>query len=186
MVSRSGSLNLSLALNVLSKTARVSRLRILRRTRVWPPRAVGVEISTSRQRKGAFSNSKNILRFTSMASIKAAMVSSEAGLASGSVSGTEDLYQSVEKLLAFVEGCDEEALIAAVEADVVAVHKEVLDTVSGDSGGAELGSVGGVRDHDGDDRNAWPLLLGRLGNGGDDLGIERRCGSFVHLAEDGD
>src|ERR1039458_1254112 len=41
MVSRSGSLNLSLALNVLSKTARVSRLRILRRTRVWPPRAVG-------------------------------------------------------------------------------------------------------------------------------------------------
>ena len=49
MVSRSGSANFSPALKVLSKTARVRRFRILMRTRVWPPRAVGVEISTSRQ-----------------------------------------------------------------------------------------------------------------------------------------
>ena len=48
-IDRSGSLNLSPALNVLSKTARVSRLRIFSRTSVCPPRAVGVEISTSRQ-----------------------------------------------------------------------------------------------------------------------------------------
>ena len=40
--SRSGSLNLSPALKVLSKTARVSRFRILMRTSVWPPRAVGL------------------------------------------------------------------------------------------------------------------------------------------------
>src|SRR6187402_262220 len=73
----SGSLNLSLALKVLSKTALFSRLRIFRRTSVCPPRAVGVEISTSRQAYGIFSSSTNILRFTSMASISAAMVSSK-------------------------------------------------------------------------------------------------------------
>ena len=49
MVSRSGSLNRSPALKVLSNTARVSRLRILRRTSVCPPRAVGFDTSTSRQ-----------------------------------------------------------------------------------------------------------------------------------------
>ena len=49
MTTRSGSWNLSPALNVLSNTARVSRLRILSRTSVWPPRAVGFETSTSRQ-----------------------------------------------------------------------------------------------------------------------------------------
>ena len=48
-MTRSGSLNFSPALNVLSNTARVSRFRILIRTRVWPPRAVGLETSTSRQ-----------------------------------------------------------------------------------------------------------------------------------------
>src|SRR5450631_176397 len=41
--------------------------------------AVGVETSTSRHTNGVFSNSKNILRFTSMASISAAMISSETG-----------------------------------------------------------------------------------------------------------
>ena len=64
---RSGSVNLSLALNVLSNTARVRRLRILRRTSVWPPRAVGLETSTSMQWYGAPSCSKNILRLTSIA-----------------------------------------------------------------------------------------------------------------------
>lgn len=36
------SLNFSPALKVLSNTAPVSKLRTFRRTRVWPPRAVGV------------------------------------------------------------------------------------------------------------------------------------------------
>jgi hypothetical protein len=45
--SRSGSGNLSPALKVLSNTARVSRLRILSRTSVCPPRAVGFDTSTS-------------------------------------------------------------------------------------------------------------------------------------------
>ena len=48
-ISRSGSLNFSPALKVLSNTARVSRLRIFTLTSVWPPRAVGLETSTSRQ-----------------------------------------------------------------------------------------------------------------------------------------
>src|SRR6202035_4017792 len=72
---RSGSLNLSLALNVFSKTAFVRRLRIFRRTRVWPPRAVGVFTSASRQQKGVFSSSNNVLRLTLIASISAAMKS---------------------------------------------------------------------------------------------------------------
>src|SRR5436190_4567019 len=67
--SRSGSLNLSPALNVLSNTARVNRLRILMRTSVCPPRAVGFEMSTSMQWYGAPSCSKNILRLISIASI---------------------------------------------------------------------------------------------------------------------
>src|SRR5678810_575020 len=66
---RSGSLNLSPALNVLSNTARVKRLRILMRTSVCPPRAVGFETSTSMQWYGAPSCSKNILRLISIASI---------------------------------------------------------------------------------------------------------------------
>ena len=49
---------ISPALNVLSNTARVRRFRILSRTSVCPPRAVGLEISTSMQWKGAPSNSK--------------------------------------------------------------------------------------------------------------------------------
>src|SRR5262249_25531084 len=56
-----------------SKTARVSRFRIFTRTSVWPPRAVGLEISTSRQWYGAFSYSKNILRLISIASINPAI-----------------------------------------------------------------------------------------------------------------
>src|SRR5262245_3318298 len=72
-MSRSGSANLSPALNVLSKTARVSRLRILMRTRVCPPRAVGRETSTSIVWYGAPSNSKNIFRLISIASISAAI-----------------------------------------------------------------------------------------------------------------
>src|SRR5262249_15120568 len=54
-------------------TARVSRFRIFNRTSVWPPRAVGLEISTSRQWYGAFSYSKNILRLISIASINPAI-----------------------------------------------------------------------------------------------------------------
>src|SRR5580700_8913169 len=84
---RSGSLNLSLALNVFSKTALVRRLRILRRTRVWPPRAVGVFTSASRQQKGVFSSSNNVLRLTLIASISAAMKSFKQG-------GTESHMQS--------------------------------------------------------------------------------------------
>src|SRR6202035_5999579 len=76
---RSGSLNLSLALNVFSKTAFVRRLRIFRRTRVWPPRAVGVFTSASRQQKGVFSSSNNVLRLTLIASISAAMKSFKQG-----------------------------------------------------------------------------------------------------------
>src|SRR3954463_16534937 len=72
--SRSGSLNLSLALNVLSNTALVSRFRIFNRTSVCAPLAVGVETSASRHTYGVFSSSKNVLRFTSMASISAAII----------------------------------------------------------------------------------------------------------------
>ena len=46
-VDRSGSANFSPALKVLSNTARVSRFRIFTRTSVWPPRAVGLDTSTS-------------------------------------------------------------------------------------------------------------------------------------------
>src|SRR5581483_2523177 len=74
-VTRSGSPNFSPALNVRSNTARVMRLRILTRTSVWPPRAVGFDTSTSRQWYGAFSYSKNILRLRSIASMSAAMAS---------------------------------------------------------------------------------------------------------------
>src|SRR4029079_19384328 len=81
MFSRSGSANLSPALNVRSKTARVSRLRILTRTSVWPPRAVGLDTSTSRQTYGAFSNSKNIFRLMPIASIMLAMRSILASVA---------------------------------------------------------------------------------------------------------
>src|SRR4029077_2199475 len=73
MVSRSGSANFSPALNVLSKTARVRRLRILTRTSVWPPRAVGFDTSTSTQTYGAPSNSKKVLRLISIASNSRAM-----------------------------------------------------------------------------------------------------------------
>src|SRR4051812_11322721 len=43
------------------------------RTSVWPPRAVGFEMSTSRQWYGASSYSKNIFRLISIASIWEAM-----------------------------------------------------------------------------------------------------------------
>ena len=64
-----------------SKTALVRRLRTLRRTRVRPPRAVGVFTSGFQTVVRVFSNSKNILRLILMASIKAAMKSSRAGSA---------------------------------------------------------------------------------------------------------
>ena len=73
-MTRSGSLNFSPALKVLSNTARVSRFRIFRRTSVWPPRAVGFDTSTSMQWYGAFSNSKNIFRLISIASIRLAIL----------------------------------------------------------------------------------------------------------------
>src|SRR3954468_16949889 len=73
MNARSGSLNFSPALNVLSKTACVSMLRILIRTSVCPPRAVGLETSTSRQLYGAPSYSKYDFRLISIASIMLAM-----------------------------------------------------------------------------------------------------------------
>src|SRR6266540_7151824 len=70
---RSGSLNFSPALKVLSNTARVRRLRIMTRTSVCPPRAVGFETSTSMTWYGACSYSKNILRLMSIASIRLAI-----------------------------------------------------------------------------------------------------------------
>ena len=48
----------------------------MRRTSVWPPRAVGFETSTSRQWYGAFSYSKYIFRLMSIASIRLAIASS--------------------------------------------------------------------------------------------------------------
>src|SRR5205085_9021799 len=51
----------------------VRRLRILRRTSVWPPRAVGVFTSASRQENGVLSNSNNVLRLTLIASISTAI-----------------------------------------------------------------------------------------------------------------
>src|SRR5258706_646252 len=72
-ITRSGSLNFSPALKVLSKTARLRRFRIFKRTRVWPPRAVGFETSTSRQWYGAPSYSKYIFRLISIASIRLAI-----------------------------------------------------------------------------------------------------------------
>src|SRR5688572_2683790 len=44
------------------------------RTRVWPPRAVGFDTSTSRQTYGAPSCSKNVLRLISIASRRLAMI----------------------------------------------------------------------------------------------------------------
>src|SRR3989442_807806 len=73
IVARSGSLNFSPALKVRSNTARVSRFRILILTRVCPPRAVGLDTSTSRQWYGAFSYSKYIFRLISIASISLAI-----------------------------------------------------------------------------------------------------------------
>ena len=73
-VTRSGSSNFSAALKVLSNTARVIRFLILILTRVCPPRAVGLDTSTSRQWYGAPSNSKYIFRLISRASSMAVIV----------------------------------------------------------------------------------------------------------------
>src|SRR5207237_1401534 len=55
------------------------RLRIFRRTRVWPPRAVGVFTSASRQENGVLSSSNKVLFFTLIASINTAINSSGIG-----------------------------------------------------------------------------------------------------------
>ena len=74
-------MNFSPALKVRSNTARVSMLRILSRTSVWPPRAVGFDTSTSRQWYGAFSYSKYIFRLISIASRRLAMDQHFSGVA---------------------------------------------------------------------------------------------------------
>ena len=68
----------------------------------------------------------------------------------------EEFHQIVEEGLAFVEGFDVDAFVAAVEADVVAVNEDPLNAVAGDTGDAEATAVGGTHDHVGNDRNAGP------------------------------
>ena len=68
---RSGSANFSPALKVLSKTARVSRFRILSaHERLAAARRRSRDLDVEAVRRGAFSNSKNVFRLISMASIR--------------------------------------------------------------------------------------------------------------------
>src|SRR5579863_1173558 len=62
----------------------------------------------------------------------------------------EAFDEVVEEGLAFVEGGDGHALVAAVEADVVAVEEEALHTVGWNSGDSKVFAVGGPHHHHGD------------------------------------
>jgi hypothetical protein len=89
----------------------------------------------------------------------------------------EAFDEVVEEGLAFVEGLDGDALVAAVEADVVAVEEEALDAVGGDAGDAEIFSVGGAHHHHWDYGDAGEDFVGRLGNCLEKVGTNWRGGA---------
>ena len=70
----------------------------------------------------------------------------------------QDSDEVVEEGLAFVEGFDVDAFVAAVEADVVTVNEDALDAIAGDTGDAQAAAVSGTHDHVGYDGNAGPHL----------------------------
>lgn len=93
----------------------------------------------------------------------------------------EAFDEVVEEGLAFVEGLDGHALVAAVEADVVAVEKEALHAVGWNSRNSQIFAVGGAHDHHGDDGNAGPDFVGRFGDGLEEIGANRRGGAGFRL-----
>src|SRR5258708_15496641 len=87
--------------------------------------------------------------------------------------GRERFYQVVEEGLAFVEGLDGDALIATVEADVVAVDENALNAIGGNAGNAKHPSIGGAHDHVGNDRYAGPDFGSSLRGSGEKVGAKR-------------
>jgi hypothetical protein len=59
--------------------------------------------------------------------------------------GRKRLHKVVQKLLPLVERVDLHALVAAVEADVVAVEEEALDAVGGDTSLPQHAAIGRSR-----------------------------------------
>jgi hypothetical protein len=85
----------------------------------------------------------------------------------------EAFDEIVEEGLAFVEGLDGDALVAAVEADVVAIEEEALHAVGGDAGDAEIFSVGCAHHHHWNYGNSGEDLVGRFGDGFEEVGADR-------------
>src|SRR5437879_8098008 len=84
--------------------------------------------------------------------------------------GGEEFDEGVEEGLAFVEGLDEDAFVAAVEADVVAVDEDALDAVGGDAGFAGPAAIGSAHNHGGNDGNAGPDFFGDAARGAEHVG----------------
>src|ERR1700730_18090648 len=100
--------------------------------------------------------------------------------------GRSELHQVVEEGLAFVEGLDGDALVAAVEADVVAIEENSLNAVGWYSGDAQVLAVGGAHDHHRNGRDTGPDFFGRAVDCAEEVLAHRRSGSGRSITQDFD
>src|SRR5262249_47609907 len=100
--------------------------------------------------------------------------------------GREHLDEGVHEGLAFVERLDEDAFVAAVEANVVAVDEDALDAVGGNASGARAAAVGAAHNHGGNHSDAGPDFLGDLASRVEHIGAKRRGEGGSRIADDVD
>src|SRR5580692_2488909 len=79
--------------------------------------------------------------------------------------GRKPLDQFVEEGLPFVKGLDTHSFVASVEANVIAIHEEPLDAITGNSLRTEIAAVRRTHDHDGNSRNARPHAISDVADG---------------------
>src|SRR5262249_33803688 len=79
---------------------------------------------------------------------------------------------------------DENALVAAVEANVVAVNENPLNAVGGNAGDAKITPVGGAHNHVGNDSNAVPMRFSGAARGVQNVRTQWRSGAGLRVAEE--
>src|SRR5215831_16525897 len=74
----------------------------------------------------------------------------------------QPLHQFIEKSLALIKGLNAHTFVAAMEADIVAVHKKALYPIARDARRSQIGTIGCAHYHDRYDRDAGPEFVGEL------------------------
>src|SRR5215469_11844158 len=95
----------------------------------------------------------------------------------------ESFDEVVKEGLAFVERLDEDALVAAMEADVVAIDENALYTVGRNASDAKRPAIGGFHHHVRNDGDAGPKFRTNAASGVEHVGTERRGWAAFRFAQ---